>query len=122
MFLALVDANFPAQSVAANKPLVRMDGVAMKDAANAIFSVLPLDNFVAEPTFRMEVVDKPAVWTPVQLEFKSLAERHYGATAVIGSLERFAFYEAARQSYAVVCTGDARAYGCFLIKKGVIFA
>jgi L-fucose mutarotase len=39
----------------------------------------------------------------------------------MGSLERFAFYEAARQSYAVVCTADARAYGCFLIKKGVIF-
>jgi len=119
--LCLVDANFPAQSVAANKPLVRMDGVAMKDAANAIFSVLPLDSFVAEPILRMQVVGEPEVWTPVQLEFKSLAEQHYGPTVAIGSLERFAFYEAARRSCAVVCTGDARAYGCFLIRKGVIF-
>jgi L-fucose mutarotase len=38
-----------------------------------------------------------------------------------GSLERFAFYEAARKAFVVVATGDRRGYGCFLIKKGVIF-
>jgi L-fucose mutarotase len=120
--LCLVDANFPAQSVAGDKPLIRLDGVGMKAAANAIFSVLPLDTFVAEPILRMEVVGEPDAWPPVQLEIKALSAQHYGSAAVMGSLERFAFYEAARQSYAVVCTGDARAYGCFLIRKGVIFS
>jgi L-fucose mutarotase len=119
--LCLVDANFPAQAVAGSKPLIRLDGVSMKDAANAIFSVLPLDTFVTEPILRMQVVGEPEAWPPVQLEVQALSAQHYGPAANMGSLERFAFYEAARQAYAVVCTGDARAYGCFLIKKGVIF-
>ena len=35
-------------------------------------------------------------------------------------LERFAFYEAAARAYAVVRTTEARPYGCFILKKGVI--
>ena len=38
----------------------------------------------------------------------------------LASLERFAFYTAARASFAVVQVGDPRFYGCFLIRKGVI--
>jgi L-fucose mutarotase len=120
--LCLVDANFPSHSVAGDKPLIRLDGVSMNDAANAIFSVLPLDTFVPTPIVRMQVVGEPDTWPSIQLEVQALCAKHYGPAASIGSLERFAFYEAARQSFAVVCTGDARAYGCFLIKKGVIFA
>ncbi len=119
--ICLVDANFPAQSVAGDKPLIRLDGASMKTAANAIFSVLPLDTFVAEPILRMEVVGEPDAWPPVHLETRALIEQHYGSSVAMGSLERFAFYEAAAQSFAVVCTADARPYGCFLIKKGVIF-
>ncbi len=119
--LCLVDANFPAQSVAGDKPLVRLDGVTMPAAANAVFSVLPLDTFVAEPILRMQVVGQPDAWPPVQLEVQALSTQHHGSAVAMGSLERFAFYEAAKQSFAVVATGDARAYGCFLIKKGVIF-
>ena len=38
----------------------------------------------------------------------------------MGRVERFAFYERARQAYAVIQTGERRFYGCFLFKKGVI--
>ena len=38
----------------------------------------------------------------------------------MGSIERFAFYDAARKSYAVIVTGETRFYGCFILKKGVI--
>ena len=36
-------------------------------------------------------------------------------------VERFAFYAAAREAYAVVQTAEARPYGCFIFKKGVVF-
>jgi L-fucose mutarotase len=36
------------------------------------------------------------------------------------SIERFAFYELAKQSYAVIQTGERRFYGCFMFRKGVI--
>jgi len=35
-------------------------------------------------------------------------------------LERFAFYERARQAFAVVATGARRLYGNVILKKGVI--
>ena len=34
--------------------------------------------------------------------------------------ERFAFYEAAKEAYAVIQTGERRFYGCFMFRKGVI--
>ena len=36
------------------------------------------------------------------------------------SIERFAFYERAKQAYCVIQTGERRFYGCFAFRKGVI--
>jgi len=33
------------------------------------------------------------------------------------SMERFSFYDRARQAYAVIQTGELRFYGCFAISK-----
>jgi L-fucose mutarotase len=38
----------------------------------------------------------------------------------MGSVERFAFYERAKNAYCVIQTGERRFYGCFIFKKGVI--
>jgi len=43
-----------------------------------------------------------------------------GRPWTMGTVERFAFYERARQAYAVIATGERRFYGCFIFKKGVI--
>jgi L-fucose mutarotase/ribose pyranase (RbsD/FucU family) len=42
-----------------------------------------------------------------------------GDTA-IAMVERFKFYEKAKQAYAVVATTEPKAFGCVIIKKGVI--
>ena len=36
------------------------------------------------------------------------------------SIERFAFYDFAKTSYAVIQTGERRFYGCFMLRKGVV--
>ena len=41
-------------------------------------------------------------------------------SAVLGSLERFAFYDRVRRAFAVVATGERRLYGNILLKKGVV--
>lgn len=117
--LALVDRNFPATSVA--KRLVRLDGVDILAAGRAILSVLPLDSFVEAPVLRMQMVDRPHEIPPVQQDFQRIIDAAEGRAWPMGSLERFAFYEAAKQAFAVVATGESRPYGCFLLKKGVIF-
>ena len=120
--LCLVDANFPAEAVAASRPLIRLDGISMNQAASAILSVLPLDTFVEQPVLRMEIVGQAQELAPVQVEVLALARQHHDQALSMGSLERFAFYAAARKAFVVVATGDQRPYGCFLIKKGVIFS
>lgn len=121
--LAIVDSNFPVDSIARRtvlgKPL-RLDGVSAPRAGEAVLSLLPLDTFIPTPALRMEVVGKPDEWTDVQVEFQSVIERCEGPSFKLGAIERFAFYEAAKKSYAVLQTGERRLYGCFLLTKGVI--
>jgi len=117
--LALVDRNFPA--VANARRLVRLDGADIITAGKAILSVYPLDSFVDHPVKRMQMVGKPDEVPPVQQDFQKVIDAAEKRSWPMGSLERFAFYEAARQAFAVVATSESRPYGCFLLKKGVIF-
>jgi L-fucose mutarotase len=121
--LVLCDTNFPADSVARQTVLgrlLRIDTVTAARAARAILSVLPLDSFVDAPALRMEIVGQPAEVPPVQLEVQTEVDAAQGRRSPMGSIERFAFYERAKNSYCVIQTGERRFYGCFIFKKGVI--
>lgn len=121
--LALVDANHPAQTIAAattSGRLIRLPGLSMARAARAILSVLPLDDFEPGPVRRMEVVGKPGEIPAVQAEVQAEIDRAAGCSTPCLGIERFAFYEAAKAGFAVVQVGDPRPYGCFLLRKGVI--
>ena len=121
--LALVDANHPAETIAArttSKRLVRLPGLTMERAARAILSVLPLDEFVDDPVRRMQMVGDPATVPDVQKHVQVEIDRAAGRRVAIVGVERFEFYEAAKNAFAVVQVGDPRAYGCFLLRKGVI--
>ena len=54
--IALVDANFPASSLGV--PVILLDGASVTRALDAVLSVMPLDDFVPEATWRMQVVDQ----------------------------------------------------------------
>jgi len=122
--LALVDRNFPAHAVAdatVTGEVVHLDGVNATEAARDILSLLPLDTFVETPVVRMEVVGDPAAVLDVHEEMQRVVELAEGRPVALGTAERHAFYAAARRAYAVVQTTEDRPYGCFLLKKGVIF-
>jgi len=57
---------------------------------------------------------------PVQLEVQKEIDAAQGRSLSMGSVERFAFYERAKNAYCVIQTGERRFYGCFIFKKGVI--
>ena len=121
--LVICDTNFPADSVARQTVLgrlLRMDGVSAPRAVRAVLSVMPLDAFVDRPARRMEVVGKPDEIPPIQAEVQKEIDRAEARSWPMGSVERMAFYEAAKQAYCVVQTGERRFYGCFIFKKGVI--
>ncbi|WP_183452299.1 RbsD/FucU family protein [Microvirga lupini] len=116
--IAVVDGNFPAAAMA--QRLVRLDGVSVTAVINAILSVMPLDDFVPEAAWRMEVVSDPRAEQPIFEEFRTIIARHEGSKLRLGSLERFAFYERAKAAYAIVSTGESRLYGNVILKKGVV--
>lgn len=115
--LALVDAHFPAASMA--RRLVRLDGADLPAVLDAVLFLLPLDTFVPDPARRMLVVDRPAEIPEVQQACQRLVDRHEGRPLPLAGVERHAFYECTRQAFAVVATGEQRPYGCLLLKKGV---
>ena len=116
--IAIVDANFPAASTACR--LVRLDGVSATAVLDAILSVMPLDDFVPEAAWRMQVVDAPDAEQPIFATFREILAAHEGQNIGLASLERFAFYERAKTAYALVATGEARLYGNVILKKGII--
>ena len=117
--LALVDSNFPAASMA--QRLVRMDGADLPSVLEACLRLLPLDTFVKEPAVRMMQVHAPDEVPEVQQICQKIINEAEGKEQKLAGISREAFYERARKAFAVVITGEARTYGCILIKKGVVF-
>jgi len=116
--LVIADANFPAATM--GRRVVRLDGASSPRALEAVLSVMPLDDFVDEPCARIEVVGDPDAVPEVCAEFQAIIDRAEGGRFRLAKIERFAFYERARQAFAVVQTGETRLYGCVLLKMGVI--
>ncbi|MBU6513794.1 MAG: ribose ABC transporter [Betaproteobacteria bacterium] len=118
--IALVDANFPGATMA--RRLVRLDSAGLPEVLDACLQLMPLDAFVEQPALRMEVVGAPADIPEVQRECQVLIDRHEGAGRfTLAGIERHAFYARSREAFAVVATGEARPYGCIILKKGVVF-
>ncbi len=116
--IVIVDANYPAES--AGPQVVRLDGVDATRALDAILSVMPLDDFVPEACWRMQVVGAPDAEQPVFGEFRKVIAAREGAKFKLASLERFAFYARANSCFAVVATGERRLYGNIILKKGIV--
>jgi L-fucose mutarotase len=121
--LIIADTNFPSDSVARATVfgnLLRMDNLTAAEAVEAVLSVMPLDTFVDDFAGRMEIVGEPDTIPAVQAEVQQKINAAEGAERPMISIERFAFYDMARESYAVIQTGERRFYGCFMLRKGVI--
>jgi L-fucose mutarotase len=115
--LAIVDANFPAATIA--KRLIQLSTPSAAAALDAILTLFPLDTLATPAAITMEVVgDATIVPEPVR-EFATVLARHTPAPR-LGSLEREAFYARARNAFAVVRTADLRPYGNILLVKGVV--
>jgi len=116
--LVIGDCNFPAASM--GQRCVRADGVRGTELLDAILQLFPLDTFVDAPVSLMEVTPgtmegEPTVWQ----DFREIADRHQPG-AKFEKLERFAFYERAKNAYATVATTERAFFACIIIKKGTL--
>ena len=121
--IVICDVNHPAASIAKHTTygsLLTLGGSTLLEAARAIVSLMPVDTFVDEPILRMQVVGDPDREYPLFSQMREAVEAAEGRPIRMGALERFAFYAAARNAFAIVRTSDPGPYGCFILRKGVI--
>jgi L-fucose mutarotase len=121
--IAVVDANFPAYAVARStshgRPIC-LPGVALGQVVAAVLSLLPLDELVEAPVRKMATGSGTDELEEVQRELQRLVDDDGGRHWPMHTLERFAFYEAARGAYALVLTGERRLFANVLIRKGAL--
>lgn len=121
--LLVCDVNHPAATIASRTlwgKVVHLSGADIPTALAAILQLMPIDSFVDMPVKRMQVVDDPDRELEIFDRIQEIADEAEGRAVGIEPLERFAFYEAAKQCFAVIRTSDPSPYGCFILRKGVV--
>ena len=113
--LVISDAHFPAHSISSN--VVRADAVGSPEMMKAILKLIELDQYVDKPVMLMQ----PVPGDSIDAELLAEIEAALGKDAErIDYIERFAFYERAKKSFAVIVSGETRINGNIIIKKGVV--
>ena len=115
--IAIVDGNYPAETDA--QRLVRMDGHSATSIAEAILSVMPVDDFVPEAAFRPAAKGDPQHMEPIFSEFEAILAR-YEPKQKLNVLVGANFYNRVKACFAIVATGEPRLYGNLILRKGVI--
>ena len=122
--ICIGDGNFPGASMAKpnNCVLVRADGHGVPELLDAILQVIPLDEYVEHPALIMQVADKDkGLEVPIWDTYKQIVAKHDSrGAAAFGSVERFAFYEEARNTYCILQSGETAIYANIILQKGVV--
>ena len=114
--IILADAHFPGHSV--HPKVIRADGLVVTQMLDAILPLMALDH-AAPPVIMMAVQQGDTADPAVEPDFRKVIDKHAPGTPPIQRIDRFEFYERARQAFAVVMTTETRTYGNILLKKGV---
>lgn len=115
--IVIGDGNFPAASNA--KRLVRADGHGVPELLDAILQLFPLDTYVEAPVMLMQVTPGDDVDPVIWKEYRKIVDKHQDDVN-FEEIERFKFYERARNAYAIVATGESALYANVILKKGVV--
>ena len=59
--------------------------------------------------------------TPIGYTYKEIIRKYDDrGDAVVGNIERFAFYDEAKTAYAIIATGESALYANVMLQKGVV--
>ena len=93
----------------------------MPEILNAILQLFPLDTYVENPVNLMEVMPGDDVKTPIWDVYKEIVAKYdERGDKCIGNMERFRFYEEAKNCYCILQTGETEVYANIILQKGVI--
>lgn len=118
--IVIGDINFPQQSM--GKRAVYCKGIKGPEMLEAIMKLLPLDIFVDDPVVLMETGELYKGTPPIWPVYEKIIKENDTCNAFHGFkfLERFAFYERAKQAFVIVGTSEPSLYAPMILKKGAI--
>jgi L-fucose mutarotase len=67
----------------------------------------------------MAAVEGDELDSSVEARYLKAIKTHAPGAPAISRIDRFAFYDRAREAFAVVMTGEVAKYGNIILKKGV---
>ncbi len=114
--IVIADGNFPSETF--GKRVVRADGHGAVELLDAIMQLIPLDSYAKDNFVLMQVVPGDNVVPTIWQDYEKIASRDENYRPA--SMERFAFYERAKNAYAVIASGEGAIYANIILKKGVI--
>lgn len=116
--IVIADGNFPAATCA--QRLIRADGHGVSAILEAVLGLFPLDTYVEKPVALMRVVEgdpiKPTIWEDYRKVIRASGEKFTDFEFV----DRFKFYERAKEAFAVISTSEGALYANIILKKGVV--
>ncbi|WP_338787300.1 L-fucose mutarotase [Metabacillus sp. FJAT-53654] len=116
--IVLADGNFPAASHGSK--VIRCDGNSATEILESILELFPIDTYTKHPIALMEVVKGDPVETPIWDEYESIIAKQTSIESPFEYVERFAFYDRAKNAYAIIATGEKALYANIILKKGAI--
>lgn len=119
--IVIADGNFPSETIGKNAVVIRADGHGVPEILEAILKVFPLDTYVEKPVSLMQVMPGDKVETPIWDVYKKLvSDADERGDKAFAEVERFEFYEKAKEAYAVIATGETAIYANIMLQKGVV--
>ena len=116
--IVLADGNFPAAACA--QRLVVLPGHGVPPVLEAILRFLPLDTYVEDSAVVMAAVPGDSTVPVIWNEYRRLLAATEGRDVALTEMKRMAFYERARQAFAIVATSEPALYGNLILKTGVV--
>ncbi len=115
--IVLADAHFPGDTM--NDLVIRADGLQIDDLLTAILPLFELDSYVPAPLIMMAAVEGDLLDPEVEKKYLKAIYKTNPNVAPIARIDRFDFYDRAKNAFAVVMTGETAKYGNIILKKGV---
>ena len=115
--IIFADAHFPGETF--NSNVLRADGIKIPELLEAVLPLFELDSYVDAPLIMMAAVEGDTLDSSVESSYLKKVKLTNPQISATERIDRFAFYERAKNTFAVVMTGETAKYGNIILKKGV---
>ena len=115
--IVLADAFFPGDTY--GQRVLRCDGICITDLLAGVLPLISLDTYVDNPVTMMDAVTGDQLDHSIEQSYRQTINRFWPNTPATNYVERYEFYNRAKEAFAIVMTGEMAKYANIILRKGV---